>query len=1008
MTSQVKHLALRAEIRLVSCIDRSSRLRVKSLQALLFGLLTASVALGQFHSTQWNADAGLPQNSVRGIVQTPDGYIWVATLNGIARFDGVHFTVFDKSNTKGLTSNRFVAMSAGRNGDFWLVAEDGNVVWFHHGRFKTLGLPEGIHPSSSLSVTSDKNGTAWIDSNGELYRWNEQKNVFEKQLLGKDGTHFRPLWWVGTGFWAVEENQLLYLTRGVFKTHPLPQWIVKSQIRRAAVADDGTILIETLNGQHAQLIDGIFQHFERQLDIPFTWQGIRDWKLHINNVLNRSLSFPSTDVESMIEFNVMLSDTEGNTWVGSEGKGLFRIQKQLITVYSTDQGLAGASVYPVLKGKSGEMWVGTWPAGLSRIEDGKVHTFTTKDGLPGLVSALAEDRDGKLWVGTHGGLRILDQGHFLVPKGLPPEGIPVVMAIYQTSDGSMLLGTERGMYVLNNMGLKILTIQSGLATNNTRAIVPDHYGNLWIGGYGGMTKLNNSLTPVARWTEQNGLPSNNVRSIYEDTAGNIWVGTYDGGLGLFRKDKWTIFNSANGLFDNGVFQILEDAHQNFWMSSNRGIYRVNKADLYAFAEGRQARIQSIGYGKADGMLNIECNGGVWPAGARDDRGFLWFPTQNGVAVLNPEVLGRSKDSPRAIIESVAVDQKELGPVRQITLKPDQTSLAIQYTALSFSKPEQIDFRYKLDGIESEWQYVGRRRTAYYTHLPPGQYVFHLAAVNSDGIWSKTDQILPVEIEPPFFRKWWFLTACSLLALVIAWSLWNYRIGQLKRMQSAQKAFSQQLIASQETERRRIAAELHDSLGQRLIVINNLALFLLKPKGKISTEEDKHQTIQEISSEATAAMEETRAISYDLRPFHLDRLGLSKAIQALVRTASHASEIEFTTDLREIDNAFPEEFRINFFRIVQEAVNNIIKHSGATKAEIVAIAGDSTLQLSISDNGKGLPTESRPVSSGPGGFGLTGIEERAHLLYGTLFIRSHPGTGTQLKIVFSLKRSRINA
>ncbi len=898
-------------------------------------------------------------------------------------------------------------MSSGRNGDFWLITEDGNVVRFHQGNFETLGLTAGIPPSSASSVTSDHNGAVWIDSNGWLFRWNERKEVFERQVLAEDGVHFHPLWWMGTGFWAVQENKLLYLTRAAFRVHALPLWIVRSGVRRAAVEDDGTILIQTLDGRYARSIDGHFKNFDSQLEIPLSWQGFRNWKVHLGGDLDRTLSFPSMGAENTIQFNMMSLDREGNTWVGSEREGLFRIQKQLITVYSTAQGLAGANVYPVLKGKSGEMWVGTWPAGLSSIASDRVRTYTTKDGLPGLVTALAEDRDGKLWVGTHGGLRILSKGRFLIPEGIPQDSIPTVTAIYQTSNGSMLLGTAHGLYLYSHLPTKRLMRHNDLATNDIHSIIQDHNDNIWIGGYGGVTKLDSNLTPIAQWTEKNGLPSNNVRSIYEDTASNIWVGTYDGGLGLFRNGKWTIFNKKSGLFDNGVFQILEDTHQNLWMSSNHGIYRVSKSDLYAFAEGRQTRIQSVGYGKADGMLNIECNGGLWPTGAKDDRGFLWFPTQNGVAVLNPDVLGRSKDSPSTVIESVIVDEKELGPVGQVTLGPNQSSLVIQYTALSFSKPEQIDFRYKLDGIDREWQYVGRRRTAYYTHLPSGHYVFHLAAINSDGIWSKVDQILPVEVIPPFFKKWWFLAVCGLLALAITWFLWSCRILQLRRMQMAQKAFSQQLIASQEAERRRIAAELHDSLGQRLVVINTLASFLLKPKGRIPDEENKRLTIQEISTEATAAMEETRAISYDLRPFHLDRLGLSKAIQALVRTASRASEIEITIDLREIDNAFPEEIRINFFRIVQEAVNNIIKHSGATKAEIVAFKEGLTLQLSISDNGKGLPTESRPASSGPGGFGLTGIEERASLLHGTLQIRSHPGTGTQLKIVFALRRDHID-
>jgi signal transduction histidine kinase len=225
---------------------------------------------------------------------------------------------------------------------------------------------------------------------------------------------------------------------------------------------------------------------------------------------------------------------------------------------------------------------------------------------------------------------------------------------------------------------------------------------------------------------------------------------------------------------------------------------------------------------------------------------------------------------------------------------------------------------------------------------------------------------------------------------------------MAREKASQQAFSRELIASQESERRRIAAELHDSLGQRMIIINNLALFLLKTRGKSVTEEDKQQTIEEISSEATQAIEETRAISYALRPFQLDRLGLSKAIQAMLTKVARASEIELTADIEDIDDAFPEDMRINFYRIIQEGLNNIVKHSHATQGTVTAQRTKSSVVLTISDNGRGLPSEPRDPKSGAGGFGLTGIRERAMLMKGTLQVKSENGSGTLLVIHFPLE------
>ena len=295
--------------------------------------------------------------------------------------------------------------------------------------------------------------------------------------------------------------------------------------------------------------------------------------------------------------------------------------------------------------------------------------------------------------------------------------------------------------------------------------------------------------------------------------------------------------------------------------------------------------------------------------------------------------------------------------------------------------------------------------AYYTHLPPGDYVFRVAARNSDGVQSLVDGTLPITVVPPFYRRWWFFALIVLITLAILWLLWNRRTQQTAREQASQQAFSRELLASQESERRRIAAELHDSLGQRMIIINNLALFLLKTKGKSLTEDDKQQTIEEISSEATQAIEETRAISYALRPFQLDRLGLAKAIQAMLTKVARASDIELRADIEDIDDAFPEDSRINIYRIVQEGVNNIVKHAQATRGTVTARRDRSSVVLTISDNGQGLPSEPRPTRPGTGGFGLTGIRERAMLMNGTLQIKSESGGGTLLVLHFPLESER---
>jgi signal transduction histidine kinase/ligand-binding sensor domain-containing protein len=980
------------------CVGASARATLIALVAVSV-LCAGRCGRAQYRSTQWTADSGLPQNTVRAIVHATDGYLWVATLDGIAKFDGIHFTVFNKSNTVGITSHRFVAMAEGEGGDLWMASEDGNLIRYHAGHFQRMKEKDGLRPHSVGAITFDQRGGVWVDSDERVYRWASQSERFEREAFDRDDTRFIPLWWGGTGFWAIKNGELECFMRGRLTEYRWPKTLELARIRGIAVDTDGVVWIGLTDDRLGRLVNGSLVMEKGTVTTDWVSSTMKNWKSQIAPDLRRTVIFPSKSLEKGIPYNVVIADDQDNLWVGSEDEGLFRVQRQSIESFSSMQGLASDDVYPVMKSSTGDMWVGSWPAGLTRVHDGKVTAFTKANGVPGLVTSLAEDRSGNIWVGSHSGVRIFSHGQLRVPPNMPVQDLPVVQVIHPMKDGGMMFGTPKGIYIRAGSNSRWMTRSDGLTTDDVRVIVEDRRGDTWIGGYGGLTRMHNES--ITRWTEAEGLPSNNIRAIVEDHAGDIWVGTYDGGIGWLHNSKWVVFNQSSGLYDNGAFQILEDGQERFWISSNRGIYRVSRKQLVDVAEGRAKRLDSVAYGRADGMLSMECDGGVWPAGAKDAHGFLWFPTQKGVAIVDPTTVSFDNVPPKVVIESASVDHKLQMGANSVVMRPGQTNLEVQYTALSYARPEQVSFRYKLDGVDDDWQEVGLRRTAYYTHLPPGNYVFRVSARNGDGVESVEDSTLRVTVVPPFYRRWWFFAFIVLTLLAILWMLWNRRLQQIASEHASQQAFSRELIAAQESERRRIAAELHDSLGQRMIIINNLALFLLKTKGKSASEEDKQETIKEISAEATQAIEETRAIAYALRPFQLDRLGLSKAIQAMVTKVARASGIKLEADIEDIDDAFPEEARINVYRIVQEALNNMVKHSHATEGAVMARRTKSSVMLTISDNGCGLLSEARNPKSGAGGFGVTGIRERAMLMEGTLQIQGETGKGTRLVIHFPL-------
>ena len=971
-----------------------------SLAWLLIFFCAILPARAQYRFDVWTADNGLPQNVIRGIEQTPDGYLWIATFDGLARFDGVHFTIFNKSNTPGFTSNRFGAMYQDRDGDLWLTTEAGGVTRYHQGSFRAYGPAQGIPDNIVRGITGDRTGHVWILTADDIAEWNEASGKFVNIPQKFPGIHFEPFAWDTAGFWGQDKTKLYCFIRGRFVVYNLPPWLPSRSIWGTGVDATGAIWIESVDQRHTKIAaDGaITGPFGQVVTISYVDDRGHPWTVRIGSRLIRSLEYPSLGKVETIGIGAIYQDRERNLWLGSLGQGLYRFQVQSVQTYSTDQGLIDRNVYPIYQDHTGAIWLGAWDSGFSRFRDGKFANFVISNDPPAkLPTAIAEDGEGRLWVATHDGLSVFQNGRFGKVHGpLLPSGA-VVQAMFLDRQGTMWFGTSQGLVSFKDGMSTLFTTRDGLAVDDVRVIAEDASGNLWIGGYGGLTRLHDDK--LTHWTEHDGLPSNNVRAIYIDSDGVIWIGTYDGGLGRLKDGKFTRYTMRKGLFNDGVFQILEDARGNLWMSCNRGIYRVSKRELNEFADGKRGTITSVPYGKVDGMLNIECNGGLSPAGIKARDGKLWFPTQNGAAVIDPETVTTNPQPPPLVIESIMVDRVPISLDGPIRISPGKESLEIQYTALSFIKSEQIRFKYRMDRFDSNWVDAGLRRTAYYSHVPPGQYVFRVIAENSDGVWNNEGKALTITILAPFYKTPWFEMLMVLAAAALVLIAWRYRVMQLERANAMQQAFSRQLIASQESERKRIAAELHDSLGQRLIVIKNLAAFMLRSREKLDS--PAAQTLDEISGEAASAINETREISYDLRPFQLDRLGLTKAIEGMIRTVATASGIRFSKELDNIDDLFPEELRINFYRIVQECLNNVVKHSQATEASVRITHNARSVVLTIDDNGRGFSPAERSAPASSNGFGLTGMAERASLLGGDFKVRSAPGRGTTMTVEIPL-------
>jgi signal transduction histidine kinase/ligand-binding sensor domain-containing protein len=978
---------------------------------------------GNYLHNQWTTEHGLPQNDVK-VLQTRDGYLWLGTHGGLARFDGLRFTIFDTGNTPSLRSNRILTLSEDHAGTLWVGTQNGGLTSYSQGTFKTYTTRDGLPDDSVYDVLPDRQGTLWISTPKGLVRRSEDHFTIytTRDGLPSDGTGYLQQGTDGS-LWFISAGQLMRFHEGRFtgyreiKGFP-DDWA--RQLTSMQVGDDGSLWLTTVYGM-ARFQNGTFTILgstaaRNPAALPgmFVLHIYRDRAGHLRLLTPNGLAHyddgqivldvPLPELARMPlnlwTIKSITEDREGNLWIGMGGLGLHRFKPRQVIAYTAETGLSDQSFLTIADDGDGGLWLGNIEAyhSLYHFQNGK---FTPYD-INAQVRSLCRIHDGTLLIGTDRGLYQWQAGQITMdhPLSRVLQG-GTVSAIYEDHERRLWVGAggdegqEGALYRLQNGVVSKFQTANGLVSNDVRFIMEDSHGSIWVGTTGGLSSFANDR--FTNYTTEQGLSHNYVRDIYEDTLGTLWIGTYGGGLNRFKDGKFKVITTQNGLFDNIVSRILVDESNYFWMSCNRGVYRVSLKELNEFADGLLAAVTSIPYGVGDGMQSSETNGGSQPAGWKDRDGRLWFPTIKGVVMITPNRLNSLP--PPINIEQVLIGRKPVDEQKLIEVRPGQGDLEIHYTGLSFTAPEKMHFRYKLEGYDGDWVEAGTRRVAYYTNIAPGTYTFRVTGANNDGVWSTQDATAQFKVIPPFWRTWWFIACVALMFCAISFLLYRRRIQQLERARRLQEEFSQQLIESQERERKRIAGELHDSLSQNLVVIRNRAWLSLQEPEDFKTGIEQ---MEEIADAAEQSLAEVREIAYNLRPFQIDRLGLTTALESLVAKAD-TPELRFTSQLDNIDKLLSPDLEINLYRIVQEGINNIIKHSAASESLIRITRGKNLIEVLIQDNGRGFDLNS--VRSGPtangGGFGLVGITERARILGSAPVIHSIPGQGT--KIVIKITR-----
>ncbi|MGD0252843.1 MAG: two-component regulator propeller domain-containing protein [Verrucomicrobiota bacterium] len=992
---------------------------------LLCGVLSALSATADradrpgshFIVDSWSTKEGLPQSSVISVIQARDGYLWLGTLNGLVRFDGNRFTVFDEENTPGLNSDRIIYLFEDSHTNLWIGTDTTGVGLLQDGKIENFEIGRAGQEGKLTSVCEDSTGTVWFyTANSHLARYQNGK------MEALDFNFPTP---PICRIIAAEQSGALWVAdvSGMFSIRPEnfnPRAIIVDESVRAERLD---FILASRNGGIWRLMNGQVQKWKSgglEKDFgAYPWGNSvvkaacedKDGNLIVGTQTNGVFWYDANGKYERISKEQGLSsafvlslcmDREGNLWVGTDGGGLDRVKRK---IFDAAPELHPWPAQSLSEDAQGGLWMTFGALGASYWQTNSLQDFHV--GRSQNAWTVLVDHELHVWIGTREeGLFQFQTNHFQPASGAE-ELRPWVYALFQDHNGQLWAGTQNGLARWDGQNWKMFTTRDGLSENTVRAITEDAEGNLWVGTENRGLNFFNGGKFISYQQTEDGLPGNDISALYLDKDGVLWVGTFGHGLARFHNGKWTRYSTRDGLASNSIGYIIEDDAGNLWIGSNAGLMRIKKESLNDFANGRTNSISCRTYGEADGLPTRECSIGAQPAAIRTQDGQLWFPTVKGLVSVNPAELKPNLQPPAVMIESVRVDGREQKTnllasawPQSITIAPGNKQLMVQleihYTALNFTAPDEVRFKYCLEGRETVWTEVGNTRAAYYSEVPPGHYRFHVIACNEDGVWNETGSFLDITVEPQFWQTGWFRVTAIVCFLGLIIAMVRYLSTQ-KLQRQLQRLKHREAL---ERERSRIARDLHDQLGANLTQVALLGEMAEADKNAPEEIEAHAQQISQTARETTSALDE---IVWAVNPANDTLDGLvnyaCKYAQEYLTLAALRCRADVPAQLPA--TVIPPEVRHNAFLAFKEAVNNVVKHAQASEARIRLRLQPDSFTLEIEDNGRGLGSMDAGAATTRNG--LRNMRKRMEDIHGEFLIGPGANGGTLVRLTIPISR-----
>ena len=773
-------------------------------------------AIGQF-THAWYENQ-LPQGTVLSITQRADGSLWLATYGGLVHHSGAGFDTLDPRSAPALKSSAITAVASDPDGTLWVGTLNGGLLRLKGRALEPVPLPEGIE--SVFGIVTDRSGALWLTTNAGVVR----RAAGVATLLGKkDGFPPRGFYRAivadpAGGVWIASDGLgVVHWNAGKVQVYDETRGLPTNAVYSLAMDAGGTVWAGTQSGP-ARFRDGRFQRDPRAAaldrDRIYSLFGDRDgnvWFAPLDKGLCR-LSATRLDCDNTLEgmggetVRSLFEDREGNLWIGTTSSGLHRLSRsKLVTVVGD---LASNAVRAVHQDPEGTLWVGTDGAGLARYQDNTLRPATDLNAqLPSqLVRAIETDAQGQLWVaGTEGVSRFGTDGrarNFGLRDGLPGT---IVFAFAPARAGGLWVGTLQGVARIQGDTVQAVEATRG---DDVRALHEDAEGRLWIGLRSGLRCLTDGRLDTCG---TDGLPGTSVFAFHAAANGDLWLGT-SLGLVRIRQGVATPFLQRAGFFGDAVFAILDDDRGHFWVSSNRGLARLAQSDLALLDRSPNAVMQPQWFGISDGMLNAQANGASQSPAARTADGRLWFGTAKGVVIVDPARLQLNTQPPPVKVERLRVDGVDVDPDQPGRLGPGVERIELDFAAMSYVAPQAVRYRYRLQGFDREWQDAGGRREASYTNLPPGDYAFHVAASNNDGVWNHEGATVRFTLVPRWHQTTAFRAVGALvLAVALGALIWLRLRGARARERELTQQVAQRTEALREANERLVRIAALDAL-----------------------------------------------------------------------------------------------------------------------------------------------------------------------------------------------------